>query len=54
MIELIQFLVENPDVVTLVEENQASLMNVSGAEQQAIIEAFKIGRGWPPYDLGWR
>lgn len=52
MIELIQFLVKSPDVVTLVEENKASLMNVSGAEQQAIIEAF---RGEiVPFDLGWR
>lgn len=52
MIELIQFLVENPDVVTLVEENKASLMNVSGVEQQAIMEAFK--GEIVQFDLGWR
>lgn len=53
MIEVVQYLVENPDVVTLVQENKASLMNVSGAEQQAIMEAFK-GEMSAWYDLGWR
>ena len=51
MRELIQYLIENPNLIVLLKEKKISLIGVSEVEQQAIIEAFNEpiyigGNGW--------
>ncbi|WP_084077833.1 competence pheromone ComX [Ureibacillus massiliensis] len=53
MNKLIQYLIENPTVVSLLQQNKASLVGVSPAEQQAITDAFRETTV-KPLDLGWR
>ncbi|KOP78261.1 competence protein ComX [Lysinibacillus sp. FJAT-14745] len=49
MINTIQFLEQNPSLVTLLKENKASLVGVSELEQKAILESFdeewQLGNG---------
>jgi len=40
MMNMIQFLEQNPSLVTLLKEKKASLVGVSKLEQKAIIESF--------------
>ena len=40
MINVIQHLEKNPDLVTLLKEQKASLIGVSAMEQKAILESF--------------
>lgn len=40
MINVIQYLEQNPALVTLLNEKKASLIGVSSTEQNAILEAF--------------
>ena len=40
MINMIQFLEQNPSVVSLLKENKASLVGVTELEQKAIITSF--------------
>ncbi|MCM0624988.1 competence pheromone ComX [Lysinibacillus sp. OL1_EC] len=40
MINVIQYLEQNPSLVTLLKEQKASLVGVSSVEQSAILEAF--------------
>ena len=41
MIKAIQYLEQNPSLVTLLKEQKASLIGVSAIEQQAVLEAFE-------------
>ncbi|KOS60590.1 competence pheromone ComX [Lysinibacillus agricola] len=49
MINMIQFLEQNPSLVTLLKEKKASLVGVTELEQKAILESFdgdlRIGNG---------
>ncbi|MGG2111871.1 competence pheromone ComX [Lysinibacillus pakistanensis] len=40
MINMIQFLEQNPSVVSLLKENKASLVGVTQVEQKAIVDSF--------------
>ncbi|MGA3599155.1 competence pheromone ComX [Lysinibacillus agricola] len=40
MMNMIQFLEQNPSLVTLLKEKKASLVGVSELEQKAILESF--------------
>lgn len=40
MRKLIQYLIENPNLIMLLKEKKISLVGVSALEQQAIIDAF--------------
>ncbi|MGY4797700.1 competence pheromone ComX [Lysinibacillus sp. FSL K6-0057] len=40
MINVIQYLEQNPSLVALLKEQKASLVGVSSVEQKAILEAF--------------
>ncbi|KPN95819.1 competence pheromone ComX [Lysinibacillus sp. ZYM-1] len=40
MINVIQYLEQNPSLVALLKEQKASLIGVSSVEQNAILEAF--------------
>ncbi|MEY9976985.1 competence pheromone ComX [Lysinibacillus sp. RC79] len=40
MINVIQHLEKNPDLVTLLKEQKASLIGISSMEQKAILDAF--------------
>jgi len=40
MINMIQFLEQNPSVVSLLKENKASLVGVTELEQKAILDSF--------------
>lgn len=40
MIKMIQFLEQNPSMVTLLKEKKASLVGVTELEQKAILESF--------------
>lgn len=41
MINVIQYLEQNPSLVALLKDQKASLVGVSSVEQTAILEAFK-------------
>ncbi|MGE7093144.1 competence pheromone ComX [Lysinibacillus sp. NPDC048646] len=41
MINMIQFLEQNPSMVTLLKEKKASLVGVTALEQKAILESFE-------------
>jgi len=40
MINVIQYLEQNPNLVALLKEQRASLIGISSVEQMAILEAF--------------
>ncbi|MEB2280739.1 competence pheromone ComX [Lysinibacillus xylanilyticus] len=40
MIKMIQFLEQNPSMVTLLKEKKASLVGVTELEQKAILDSF--------------
>ncbi|QGG52260.1 competence pheromone ComX [Lysinibacillus pakistanensis] len=40
MINMIQFLEQNPSVVSLLKENKASLIGITELEQKAILDSF--------------
>jgi len=40
MINMIQYLVKNPSLVSLLKEKKASLVGVTELEQKAILESF--------------
>ncbi|QDP99234.1 competence pheromone ComX [Lysinibacillus fusiformis] len=40
MINMIQFLEQNPSMVTLLKEKKASLVGVTALEQKAILDSF--------------
>ncbi len=40
MINVIQYLEQNPSLVALLKEQRASLIGISSVEQMAILEAF--------------
>lgn len=52
MSKMIQYLMENPNILKLLKERKLSLIGVSAVEQQAIIESFNE----PIYikNNGWR
>ncbi|MBE1555111.1 competence pheromone ComX [Sporosarcina limicola] len=49
MQEVIQFLVNNSDVVEKVKEGKASLLGVNAEESKAILEIFFEGQVTPNY-----
>ncbi|MFB7157403.1 MULTISPECIES: competence pheromone ComX [unclassified Lysinibacillus] len=42
MINMIQYLEQNPSLVTLLKEKKASLFGVTELEQKAILESFDV------------
>ena len=40
MINMIQYLEQNPSLVTLLKEKKASLIGISALEQKAILDSF--------------
>ncbi|MGE7807936.1 competence pheromone ComX [Lysinibacillus capsici] len=48
MINMIQYLEQNPTLVTLLKEKKASLIGVTELEQKAILDSFeeKLGPEW--------
>jgi len=48
MINMIQYLEQNPTLLTLLKEKKASLIGVTELEQKAILDSFeeKLGPEW--------